>query len=170
MAYDMFLDIDGIPGESGDSKYKDKIEVFGFNWQVSQQGSFAHGNTNAGGKADIRSLRVTKRTDASSHLLFINSVTGAYIKQATLIVRKPGGEPLDYLKIQLNDVVIESFVIEGKPAHELQGKPPEQTSHPLETISLAFSKVKVAYARQKDDRTLEAYKEVGWSVKENRKL
>ncbi|MFV3126339.1 Hcp family type VI secretion system effector [Niveispirillum sp. KHB5.9] len=162
MAYDMFIDIDGIPGESTDSKLKDKIDVFGFSWGVAQQGSLSHGNTNAVGKADIRSLRFLKRTDASSHLLFINCVTGAYIKQATLIVRKQGGNPLEFLKIQMSDIFVESF--------ELTGKPRSDNTHPEEEVGLAFSTIKMLYARQKDERTLDAYKEVGWSVKENKRL
>jgi type VI secretion system secreted protein Hcp len=162
MAYDMFIDIEGIPGESTDAKLKDKINVFGFTWGVAQQGSFSHGNTSAVGKADIRSLRFLKRTDASSHLLFINCVTGAHIKQATLIVRKQGGSPLEFLKIQMNDIVVESFEFTGKPSIE--------NTHPEEEVGLAFSSVKILYAKQKDERSLDAYKEVGWSLKENKRL
>lgn len=163
MAYDMFFDIDGIPGESPDAKYKDKISVFGFTWGAEQTGSASYGTTQSTGKVDVRKLRFTKRTDASSHLLFINCCTGAHIKQATLIVRKQGGEPLDFLKILLTDVVVHGF--------ELVGTSDDGASaHPDEVVTLGFSTVKFSYAKQKDNRTLEAPKEVTWSLTENRKV
>ena len=42
MAFDAFLKIEGIPGESTDDKHKDQIEVLSFSWGVTQtQGAAA---------------------------------------------------------------------------------------------------------------------------------
>ena len=40
MAYDSFLKIEGIKGESLDSKHKDEIEVLSFSWGATQPGAF----------------------------------------------------------------------------------------------------------------------------------
>ncbi len=39
MAFDAFLKLDGIPGESTDDKHKDWIELLSYNWGATQMGS-----------------------------------------------------------------------------------------------------------------------------------
>ena len=46
MAFDAFLKIDGIPGESSDDKHKDWIEILSYSHGVSQSGS---GSRSSGG-------------------------------------------------------------------------------------------------------------------------
>lgn len=162
MAYDIFIDIDGIPGEAMDAKYKDKIIVRGFSWGAAQTGTFAHGSGGGAGKVDINSLKFSKNSDVASHLLLMHCCTGTHIKQATLILRKAGGEQRDFLKILITDVIVARFDIIGDPdSHDAQ---------PLEEVVLAFSTVKFSYAKQKQDGTMEAFKDTGWSLKENKKI
>ena len=47
MAVDMFLKLDGIKGESVDSKHKDEIAVLAWSWGMSNSGS-AHLGGGAG--------------------------------------------------------------------------------------------------------------------------
>lgn len=162
MAYDAFLDIDGIPGESLDSKYKDKISLRSFSFGVTQTGTFQHNSGGGAGKADFTSFKFLKYTDSSSHLLFVNCASGQHIKQATLIVRKAGGEQREFLKVTMTDVLVQSFSTVGDP-HGAE-------SQPLEDVTLGFSTIKFSYARQKQDGGMDAFKEAGWSLKENRKL
>jgi len=162
MAYDVFLDIDGIPGESMDAKYKDKIAVRSFSFGVSQAGSFAHNSGGGAGKADFTAFKFLKHTDSASHLLFLHCANGQHIKQAVLIVRKAGGEQRDFLKVTMTDVLVQSFSTVGDP----QGA----ESQPLEDVTLGFSTIKFSYAKQKQDGSMEAFKDAGWSLKENRKL
>ena len=39
MAFDAFIKIDGIPGESTDDKHKDWMEISTFSWGASQPAS-----------------------------------------------------------------------------------------------------------------------------------
>ena len=48
MAFDAFLKIDGIPGESSDDKHKDWIEILSFSHGLSQPAS---GSRSSGGAA-----------------------------------------------------------------------------------------------------------------------
>ena len=43
MAVDMFLKIDGIPGESTDASHKDEIDIFSYTWGESQPETAAAG-------------------------------------------------------------------------------------------------------------------------------
>lgn len=162
MAYDAFIDIDGIPGESMDSKYKDKIAVRSFAFGVTQAGSFAHNSGGGAGKADFSSFKFVKHTDSASHLLFLHCANGQHIKQAVLIVRKAGGEQRDFLKVTMTDVLVQSFNTIGDPHG------PEH--QPLEDVTLGFSTIKFSYAKQKQDGSMDGFKDAGWSLKENRKL
>ena len=47
---DYFLKIDGIPGESGDAKHKDEIQVLSFSFGESQAGTMAFGGGGGAGK------------------------------------------------------------------------------------------------------------------------
>jgi hypothetical protein len=49
MAVDYFLKIDGIDGESADSKHKDEIDVDSWSWGASQTGVGAGGGGGAAG-------------------------------------------------------------------------------------------------------------------------
>ena len=43
MPADMFLKLEGIPGESLDSKHSGEIEILSYSWGASQMGTFAGG-------------------------------------------------------------------------------------------------------------------------------
>lgn len=162
MAYDVFFDIEGIPGESLDSKFKDKIEVFSFSFCERQAGTFAYGSGGGAGKVDFSSLKFTKATDAATHLLFLHCAEGRHIPKATLFVRKAGGGQQDFFKIALTDLIVSSFTLTGSPASDY--------TKPLEDVELQFSTMKVSYSKQKQDGSQEAFKDAGWSIKENKKL
>jgi len=111
--FDAFLKLDGIKGESADHKHKGDIDVLNFGWGMSQTGSQATGGGGGTGRVQVHDLCVIKNTDVSSPLLMLRCADGTHIKEATLTVRKAGGEQLEYLKIKLTDVLISGI----KPWH-----------------------------------------------------
>ncbi|EHJ84235.1 putative cytoplasmic protein [Salmonella enterica subsp. enterica serovar Baildon str. R6-199] len=44
MAYDIFLKIDGIDGESMDDKHKNEIEVLSWRWNIHQESTMHAGS------------------------------------------------------------------------------------------------------------------------------
>jgi type VI secretion system secreted protein Hcp len=162
MAYDIFIDIDGIPGESLDAKYKDKIAVLSYSFGVSQSGTFAYNSGGGAGKSDFTSFTFRKHTDSATHLLFQHCAIGQHIPKVQLIVRKAGGEQREFFKVNFTDVIVQSFNTIGDTT--------SSDSQPLEEITLGFSTIKVSYAKQKQDGSMEAFKDAGWSLKENQKL
>ena len=65
MSADMFLKVEGIKGESVDSKHKDEIEVLSWSWGVTQA-VVAHGATFGAGVADCSGGRVVGALTVSS--------------------------------------------------------------------------------------------------------
>ena len=87
-AVDMFLEVDGLRGETRDSKYKDAIDVLAFSWGLS----------NSGGKPNFQDVSVTKYVDRTSPTLMEMVASGKLVATARLTVRKPGETPIDYLR------------------------------------------------------------------------
>jgi type VI secretion system secreted protein Hcp len=143
---DMFLKIEGarqgvIKGESKDPSHKEEIDVISWGWGMQSHASIASGL--ATGKTSISELTVTKRTDKASTAIMSSLRNNEVIKKATLTVRKAGQNPLEYMKIVLEQARIVSFAATGGTA---EGGPDAK-----ETLNLAFKKISVQYTPQGDD-------------------
>jgi type VI secretion system secreted protein Hcp len=199
--FDAFLKLDGIKGESADAKHKGEIDILSFSWGVQQTGTSASGGGGGSGKVKFHDLQITKKTDAASPLLMLNCANGAHLKEASLTVRKAGGEQLEYLKIKLTDVLVSSYqpsavaqtidwgdseAITGNTmamgaaggASQSSGQGVKTTSGggagdeiPMESITLNFAKVEVAYQPQGADGKAQGGPILaGWDVKHNVKV
>ena len=107
--FDAFLKLDGIKGESADSKHKGEIDIESFSWGMTQTGVSATGGGGGAGKVRLIDFCLVAKTSSASPLLMLNCANGAHIKEANFVVRKAGGEQLEYLKIKLTDVLISSY-------------------------------------------------------------
>src|SRR5918912_3232360 len=107
---DYFLKIDGIPGESRDAKHKDEIELVSFSWGVAQAGraSPAAGGGGAG-RPQFKDFEFLMRVNKASPQLFLATVSGKHLKEASLSVRRSGKAQLEYLKIKFTDVIVTSY-------------------------------------------------------------
>jgi type VI secretion system secreted protein Hcp len=93
-------------------------------------------------------------------MLFLKCATGEHIKEATLTVRKAGGEQQEFYKITLEDVMISSYQAGGSGNQAL----------PVDQFSLNFAKIDFEYKPQKEDGSLDAGVRGGWDLKKNVKL
>src|SRR6202035_2380841 len=104
MAVDMFIKIDTVDGESKDSKHKKDIDLLAWSWGMSNSGS-AHVSGGAGaGKVNVQDLSFTKWIDKSSPSLMLACCNGKHFDKATLVVRKAGENPLEYLTITMDEI------------------------------------------------------------------
>jgi type VI secretion system secreted protein Hcp len=143
---DMFLKIEGskqglIKGESRDAAHKDEIDVLTWSWGMQSHPSIQSGL--ASGKTSITELVVTKGADRASTAIMSSLRNNEMIKKATLTVRKAGQNPLEYLKIVLEQARIVSFNASGGGGSD--------PSDVVETVGLAFKKISVQYTPQGDD-------------------
>ncbi|MGC6447833.1 MAG: Hcp family type VI secretion system effector [Rubripirellula sp.] len=154
---DFFLKLDDIKGESQDKKYKDYIDVLAWSWGISNSGSFHIGGGGGVGKASFGDIAITKYLDASSPILMKYVATGDHFAKGTLICRKPGGKKLDYMKIELENVLITSISDGGSGGEALL----------TESITLNFQAFDVAYKEQKKDGSGSAAITFDWNIAKN---
>ena len=161
MALDVYLQIDGIKGESADSAHVGWIELTSAQWGVTQPKS-ATASTGGGHTAERcehRTLAVTKLADLASPMLMMWSSMGKTIPKARLeFMRADGnGIPVRYYEIELENVLIASV---------------DQAAHGVgiiqDAIGLRFSKIKWRYTQQKIGGGASGNTAGGWDLASNR--
>lgn len=160
MASDMFLKLDGISGESADSKHKGEIDIESFSFGVHQTGTAAVGGGMGAGKASFNDLNIVKKADKSSPNLMLKCATGEHIASALLTVRKAGGQQQEYYKIKLTDILVSSFQNTGSGGDAI----------PIESLALNFSKIEFEYNEQDAKGGLKGVVKAGYNIKENKKV
>jgi type VI secretion system secreted protein Hcp len=160
MAVDMFIKFDGIDGESKDDKHKGEHDVLAWSWGMSQSGSAHVGGGGGTGKVSVNDLSFTKYIDKGSPDLMLNCCQGKHIDKATLTVRKAGGDPLEYVKIEMQEVIVSSVSTGGSGGEDRL----------TENITLNFAKVKVDYKEQTEKGTVGATPKMGWDIQANKKI
>ena len=147
MAFDIFLKVDGIKGESGDAQHREEIELASFSWGVSQQGSTSTGGGGGAGKANLQDLHVVMNVSQASPQLFLACAEGRHIRTAVLTCRRAGGrDQREFLRYSLSDVLVTSYQTSGQ----------EEKGVPVDQVSFAYAQVKVEYWPQKADGSLGA--------------
>jgi type VI secretion system secreted protein Hcp len=147
MAYDAFLKIDVIPGESLDAKHKDWIEVLSFSWGVSQPHSSSGQFT---GHVVPEDFTFTHAVDKSSPKLMLACAEGDAINEVDVAFRKAGsgGGGIDYLKYSFFDVFFSSVRPGGQSvAQQLK----IEDALPFEEVTFTYGKVEINY-QQLDSR------------------
>jgi len=160
MAVDIFLKLNGIDGESKDSKHPKEIELLSWSWGVSQTGSVDFGSGAGSGKASFQDLQVSHPMDAASPNLALFCASGEHIKSAVLTQRKAGKDQQDFLIFKMSDVLITHV---ASSASDGSGQPHEQ-------VGLTYAKIEMEYKPQKEDGSLAAGIKWGWDRKLNKKV
>ena len=135
MAWDAFLKIDGIPGESTDDKHKNEIDVLSFHWGISRDQR---------GRAQVEDFQVVKYVDAATPLLFDAVCSGQHVDDALFSVRRTGKEQQDFLKIRFEGVLVSSVTPAGTAG----------TDALMEQVSLDFQSAEIEYRPQRADGSL----------------
>jgi type VI secretion system secreted protein Hcp len=160
MAVDIFLKLDGIKGESQDSKHKDEIHIESFSWGMHQTGTMGTGGGGGAGKVAVQDISVSKLVEKSSCDLMYACASGKHIPSGLITVRKAGEKPLEYLKIKLTDIIISSVTSVGHNGGDGMA----------ESVVLNFAKFQVDYQEQKADGSGTPAGSMGWDIKSNSKL
>ena len=146
MACDMFLELDGIKGESTDDKHKDTIEIEAFSWSAMNAVSIGSATTGGGvGKAEFSEFQFHKRVDIASPKLALIAARGEHIKTAKLYIRKAGGAAgqVDYQVYDFEKIFVTGIAVSGSGGGEFS-----------ESLTLSPTKFKWEYKQQGDDGSL----------------
>jgi type VI secretion system secreted protein Hcp len=146
MATDMFLKLaNGILGETKDSKHPNEIDVMSFSWGVSNTTSHYGGGMSAG-KSAFGDFSFTFRMCKASPKLALSCATGEHIKDATLVCRKSGKTPQEYLVFKFFDLLVSSY-----QTGYSQGQ-----DEAFDSCSMSYAKLEWNYKPQKADGSLDA--------------
>ena len=157
MAVDMFLKIEGVKGESKDAKHPGETQILAWSWGMSNSGTAHTGGGAGAGKVNVQDLSLTKYLDTGSPDLMLAACNGKHYKSATLVVRKAGEKPLEYMKITMDDVMVTSVSTGGSGGEDVL----------TENVTLNFASVKVVYKPQKADGSGDADITFGWKIAAN---
>jgi len=142
--FEAFLKIDDIKGESTDAEHEGEIEIESWSWGETNSGTSTGGGGGAG-KVSIQDFHFVMQFDKASPKLMEAVADGKHFEEALLTIRKAGGdaggEPVEYLKITMKDLVISSYQTAGSSGEDV----------PVDSVSLNFANIKYEYTPQKGD-------------------
>lgn len=157
MAVDMFIKIGDIKGESKDKSHKEEIDVLAWSWGISNSGSAHVGGGAGAGKANVQDVSFTKWTDSSTPKLLLACCNGKHYPEATLVVRKAGEKPVEYIKIKMTEVLITSISAGGSGGEDRL----------TENVTLNFAKVAYDYVPQDEKGAAGTAIPMSWDIAAN---
>ena len=146
-AFDIFIKIGEIDGESADDKHPRWIELQSFQWGVKREISAPIGGAAREISApSISEIVITKKVDSSSPALFLNAVGGSEpIPEVILELEDLGLAGKVFYRITLNEVLVSSQSHSGTVGGD---------DRPQESVSLNFMKIKIEYYIRSEDGKL----------------
>lgn len=139
MAFDAFLKISTIPGESTDDQHQQWIEILSFNHGLSQTstGSVSTGGARTAGRVDHADFSVVKALDAASTPLYLACCRGDHIPSIQLQLHRATGNKEKYYEVTMTDVLVSGI----RPGGSAQGG----ESLPVEEVSFNYAKIEWNY-------------------------
>jgi type VI secretion system secreted protein Hcp len=150
-AFDLFLKLDGIPGDSKNAQYKDAIDVVSYSLGAESPAAMARAAA-ASGRATFTPLTFVHKVDKASPLLFQAAAKGNHLKSAELAVVAAGKGAQVILKITLGDVLVTSVQQSGA-ADEL-----------TESVALSYRTITIAYTEVGPDGRAKGAVKMSWDV------
>ncbi|MGZ3184092.1 MAG: Hcp family type VI secretion system effector [Telluria sp.] len=161
MAIDVYLQIDGIKGESNDDKHKDWIECASVQWGIAQPKSAtaSTGGGHTAERAELEEISFAKMADLSSPILMQTCASGKTIPKAKFEFMRADadGQRVKYFEMELENVLVghvNPHINGGDILHE--------------SVSLKFSKVKWKYTQQRIGGGAGGNTAGGWDLATNR--
>ena len=165
MAFDCFLKIDGIEGESTDGAHKNWIELLSFSHGMSQPASSVVSSAGGAGsgRVNMQDFSIVKHFDSATPKLAEACCTGKHFPSLKIEICRAGGDKLKYMEYKLTNVLV-SGVRPGGSAHG-------GDEVPLEEVTFNFGKIEWTYTHQ--DRGTGAGSgqiSAGWDLQTNKKV
>lgn len=143
MAFDAFLQVDGIEGESTDKDHRGWIEIIDFGFLVRQRASA--GASTAGGagseRADFADFLIRKQIDRASPLLSVACAAGTHIDEIVVALHRSGGEKIRFMAYRMNNCIISKVKVYGGESYGF--------AFPAESVGVSFGSIQLCYTVQK---------------------
>ena len=157
MAFDTFLDIKDVPGESTAKGMEGKIEIYSFSWGASNPTTIGSSTSGiSAGKVSVSSFNVMKKTDKASAELFKACCKGNHFTTMKVTMRKATGDQQEpFLTYTFTTVYVESLQWSGSSGGD---------DTPTESVSFAFGKCEIEYKSQGKDGKLKVEGQAAWDL------
>lgn len=158
MAWDAYLTVEGVSGESQREGHEGEIELISFNLGAHNPSGVGTGKGGGTGTVSLSSFTVIKKTDASSAELFQHCCTGEHFPTAVLTMYKSGGGAgaLAYLVYEFEEVFVDDIQWSGSEGGD---------NIPIESVSFSFGKIIITYTEQNADGTAGGDHMGSWDVR-----
>jgi type VI secretion system secreted protein Hcp len=161
MAFDAFIKIDGIDGESTDDRYADWIEIlyydFGLDQRVSRTASSAGGASAE--RVTFQEFNFTKLLDKASPNLAVSCADGTHIDNIVVALCRAGAEKIKFMEYKMSNCIISRVRVESGG------------DFPFEKIGINFGKIEWRYTQQKrKGGGASGSVATGWDLQRNSKL
>lgn len=164
MAFDAFMQLEGIKGESTDDKHKEWLEIqdYGFGASQDRSGSASSAGNLSSARVSIQDFTFSHNLDLASPKLFEYCCTGQVIPKVTVTLNRSGGEKTKYMEYKLTDVLVSSI--------SRGGSSQSGEDVPTECVTLAFGKLEMTYTKIGVDGKVAGNASAGWDLKANKKV
>jgi type VI secretion system secreted protein Hcp len=142
MAFDTYMKIAALDGESTAAGAEKQIEIFSWSWGASNPSTIGPGKSGiSAGRVSVSSFNVMKKTDKTSPTLFAKCCAGKDFDTITVTMRKAAGDAgqKPFLVYTFTNCLVESIQWSGSSGGD---------DTPTESVSIAFAKVDMAYSVQ----------------------
>jgi type VI secretion system secreted protein Hcp len=169
MAYDAFLKIDAIAGDSADAQHLGWIHVLSFSWGATQptyrsgSGKGAVGGTI--GRATFQDFTIVKSVDKSTPTLLLDAMEGKVLKLVQLNFQTASDKgPHDIFALKFENCFISSVRMSGNNGADHISQVLDDL--PLEEVSFVFSRMSLQQRGfSADGQPIDAY--MGWDLLSN---
>lgn len=138
MAFDGFIKLKDIKGESTDGKHDGWIEMTSCDMEINQ--TITKTASSVGGataeRADFSDFRFSKQLDKSSPLLSLACAAGTHFDKIVVELCRAGTEKIKFMEIRLSNSIISSISLSALD------------DFPSEIITLYYGKIEWAYTQQ----------------------
>ena len=139
MAFDAFIKIGGIEGESTDDKHQGWIELLNFDIGLAQKISSTA--SSSGGacaeRAGFNDLSFEKELDKASPELALSCANGTHIDNVIIEICRAGSEKIKFMEYKLTNCMISKIITASGGAF------------PYDTVSINYGKIQWSYTIQK---------------------
>jgi type VI secretion system secreted protein Hcp len=163
MAFDAFISIDGIDGESTDDKHQGWSEILSFGCSHSQTVSRTASSAGGAGaeRADFRNFQFEKLLDKASPKLALACASGIHIDKITFEICRAGTEKIKYMEITMSNCFISDYSVVGDG----------EDAFPIESTSIDYGKIQWVYTQQRREGGVAAGNiATGWNLETNSKV
>ena len=161
MAFDAFVQIDGIAGESTDHQHPGWIEALAVGTQVRQ--TISSTVSSAGGataeRANFDTFNFSKFVDKATPLLMQACASGTVVKQIQVELYRAGPERVKYMAYTLTNSIIKSvFTNSGDP----------KNGFPVDLVKISYGKIQWRYTQQRrQGGGVAGHIAAGWDLQRN---